>query len=106
MTEGAILTLDAKIQKLINNYTELKNKYAELVVQKSNLEQGLQQLRNSTVSSEEYRRLEEKRAEQAAALEKLHQENSALRERVALYETKMHEATAKIDGIFEHLSEL
>lgn len=106
MAEGAIVALDVKIQKLINNYTDLKNKYANLVVQKSSLEQNLRELHATTVASDQFSRLEAEHKQQAEELAQLRQENVRLQETVATYESKMQEATAKIDGIFDQLSEL
>jgi predicted nuclease with TOPRIM domain len=58
------------------------------------------------VASDQFSRLESEHKQQTEELEQLRQENARLQETVALYESKMQEATAKIDGIFDQLSEL
>ncbi len=102
-----ILSLDEKIQKLINNYTELKNKYANLVLEKAELEKLNTSL--SEFKSENSGKLEELQSssnKQKEEVEFLRNENRNLREELEKHENKMKEASSKLDSIFNQLNDL
>ncbi len=107
MEERTALNLDEKIQKLINNYTELKNKYANLVIANAELEKELSELRNyKTTNSTKLMELEASSHKQSEEIEFLRDENKSLRSQVDNYDNKMKEASTKIDSIFDQLKDI
>ncbi len=107
MEERTALNLDEKIQKLINNYTELKNKYADLVIANAELEKELADLRNyKTINSTKLMELEASTNKQSEEIEFLREENKSLRSQVDNYDNKMKEASTKIDSIFDQLKDI
>ena len=107
MEERAALNLDQKIQKLINNYTELKNKYANLVLTNAELEKELGELRNyKTTNSTKLMEQEASSRKQSEEIEFLRDENKSLRSQVDSYDNKMKEASTKIDSIFDQLKDI
>ena len=107
MEERTALNLDEKIQKLINNYTELKNKYANLVIANAELEKELGELRNyKTTNSTKLLELETSTRKQSEEIEFYRNENKSLRSQVDNYDNKMKEASTKIDSIFDQLKDI
>ncbi|RLC53966.1 MAG: hypothetical protein DRH79_02110 [Candidatus Cloacimonadota bacterium] len=107
MEDSTALNLDEKIQKLINNYTELKNKYADLVIANAELEKELADLRNyKTINSTKLMELEASTNKQSEEIEFLREENKSLRSQVDNYDNKMKEASTKIDSIFDQLKDI
>lgn len=107
MVERTVMNLDEKIQKLINNYTELKNKYANLIMENANLEKELNDLNEfKTINSLKVMELESSCQKQTDEIEFLRSENKGLRSQVESYDTKMKEASSKIDSIFDQLKDL
>ena len=107
MEDSTALNLDEKIQKLINNYTELKNKYADLVIANAELEKELADLRNyKTINSTKLMELEASTSKQSEEIEFLREENKSLRSQVDNYDNKMKEASTKIDSIFDQLKDI
>jgi chromosome segregation ATPase len=107
MEERTALNLDEKIQKLINNYTELKNKYANLVLSNAELEKELDELRNyKTINGTKLMELETSSHKQSEEIEFLRDENKSLRIQVDNYDNKMKEASTKIDSIFDQLKDI
>ncbi|RLC49305.1 MAG: hypothetical protein DRI23_09540, partial [Candidatus Cloacimonadota bacterium] len=89
MEDSTALNLDEKIQKLINNYTELKNKYADLVIANAELEKELADLRNyKTINSTKLMELEASTNKQSEEIEFLREENKSLRSQVDNYDNK------------------
>jgi len=107
MEEKPVLSLDEKIQKLINNYTELKTKYADLVVQKAEMEKTNSELSEfKSLNNGKLEELQESFNKQQEEIEFLRNENRNLRSQTEKYENKMKEASSKIDSIFGQLSDL
>lgn len=107
MEERAVLTLDEKIQKLINNYTELKNKYANLVLANAELEKESRELKDyKSTNSVKLMELEASCRKQNEEIEFLRDENKSLRSQVENYDNKMKEASSKIDNIFDQLKDI
>ena len=107
MEERQHLSLDDKIQRLINNYTELKNKYANVVLEKAELERNLNDLSNfKTTNSGRLEELETSNIKQKEDIDFLREENKKLREQLESYDNKMKEASSKIDNIFDQMNDL
>ena len=107
MEERTVINLDEKIQKLINNYTELKNKYANLVLANAELEKESRELKEyKSNNSEKLIELETSCSKQNEEIEFLRDENRSLRSQVENYDNKMKEASTKIDSIFDQLKDI
>jgi predicted nuclease with TOPRIM domain len=107
MEERSVLNLDEKIQKLINGYTEIKSRYADAVVAKTELEKQnaiLSEFKNE--NEEKLLRLIESDSKQREEVEFLKNENRNLRDQLDEYNDKMKEASTKIDSIFNQLNDL
>ncbi|MCK5051316.1 MAG: hypothetical protein KAS53_06250 [Candidatus Cloacimonetes bacterium] len=107
MEDRSVLSLDEKIQKLINGYTEIKSKYADAVIANTELKN-----QNATLSEfkneneEKLLRLVESDRKQIEEIEFLKTENRNLRDQLDDYNNKMKEASTKIDSIFNQLNDL
>ena len=107
MEERTVLNLDEKIQKLINNYTELKNKYANLVLEYANMEKEHNDLKEfKTINSQKLIELDASHQKQTDEIEFLRNENKSLRIQIENYDNKMQEASTKIDSIFDQLKDI
>jgi len=107
MEEKSVNSLDGKIQKLINSYTEIKSKYADSVVANSELEKQNSILSKFKIENEDkLLKLVESDVKQKEEIEFLKSENRNLREQLDDYNNKMKEASTKIDNIFTQLSDL
>lgn len=107
MEGQSVLSLDEKIQKLINSYTEIKSKYADTVVANSELRKQNETLSEFKQENEErLLNLIESDKKQKEEIEFLKRENKNLREQVSDYNSKMNEASTKIDSIFNQLNDL
>jgi len=107
MEERPVLNLDEKIQKLINSYTEIKSKYADAIVAKTELEKQniiLSEFKNE--NEDKLLRLVESDSKQKEEVEFLKNENRNLRNQLDEYNNKMKEASTKIDSIFNQLNDL
>ncbi len=107
MEERPVLSLDEKIQKLINSYTEIKSKYADAIVAKTELEKQntiLSEFKNE--NEDKLLRLVESDSKQKEEIEFLKNENRNLRDQLDDYNNKMKEASTKIDSIFNQLNDL
>ena len=107
MEERLAPSLDEKIQKLINGYTEIKSKYADAVVANTELEKQntiLSDFKNE--NEEKLLRLVESDRKQREEIEFLKTENRNLRDQLDEYNNKMKEASTKIDSIFNQLNDL
>ena len=107
MEERPVLNLDEKIQKLINSYTEIKSKYADAIVAKTELEKQntiLSEFKNE--NEDKLLRLVESDSKQKEEVEFLKNENRNLRDQLDDYNNKMKEASTKIDSIFNQLNDL
>ena len=107
MDERSVVSLDEKIQKLINGYTEIKSKYADAVVANTELEKqntALSEFKNE--NEEKLLRLIESDTKQREEVEFLKAENRKLRDQLDEYNNKMKEASTKIDSIFNQLNDL
>ena len=107
MEERSVLSLDDKIQKLINGYTEIKSKYADAIVAKTELEKQnavLSEFKND--NEEKLLRLVESDSKQREEIEFLKTENRNLHDQLDDYNNKMKEASTKIDSIFNQLNDL
>ena len=107
MEERPVLNLDEKIQKLINSYTEIKSKYADAIVAKTELEKQnaiLSEFKNE--NEDKLLRLVESDSKQKEEVEFLKNENRNLRNQLDDYNNKMKEASTKIDSIFNQLNDL
>jgi len=102
-----VLSLDEKIQKLINSYTEIKSKYADAVVANSELKKQNESLSEFKQENEDKLvLLVESDSKQKEEIEFLKNENKKLREQLNEYNSKMQEASTKIDSIFNQLNDL
>lgn len=107
MEDRQQLSLDDKIQKLINNYTELKNKYANLMLEKAELEKNLNDLSNfKNTNSGKLEELESSNIKQKEEIEFLRTENQKLREQIQQYDSRMKEASSRLDSVFDQLNDL
>ncbi len=107
MEERSVVSLDEKIQKLINVYTEIKSKYADAVVANTELEKqntALSEFKNE--NEEKLLQLVESDSKQREEVEFLKAENRKLRDQLDEYNNKMKEASTKIDSIFNQLNDL
>ena len=107
MEERPVLSLDEKIQKLINGYTKIKSKYADAVVANTELEKQntiLSDFKNE--NEEKLLRLVESDRKQIEEIEFLKTENRNLHDQLDDYNSKMKEASTKIDNIFNQLNDL
>jgi chromosome segregation ATPase len=101
------LSLDQKIQKLINNYTDLKIKFSELQntmldLRKENNELKEKLSHNSYQSEKfasDYSQLKEN-------YDSLQEENRVLLQKIQEYEKNNQEASSKIDSILDQISDL
>lgn len=99
--------LDEKIQRLINNYTNLKNKYAELIIEKADLEQSNRDLTEYKLeNSEKLRQMDATNNMQKANLQELQEDNSRLQDQLYKYENKTKEALSKIDSILNQIDDI
>jgi len=99
--------LDEKIQKLINNYTNLKNKYAELIIEKADLEQSNRDLTEYKLeNSEKLRQMDATNNMQKANLQEMQEDNSRLHDQLLKYENKTKEALSKIDSILNQIDDI
>lgn len=107
MEESRELSLDEKVQKLINNYTRLKSKYADLVVEKAELEKKNSEL---SVKFDADNGRSEQLTEQLAHLQDenslLKSELDKLQSRIKQLEHNNLEAASKIDNILGQIDEL
>ncbi len=107
MENQQITGLDGKIQKLINNYTNLKNKYAELLIQKADLEQSNRDLTEYKLEhSEKLRQMEATNDLQRTNIVDLREENSRIQEQLQKYENKTKDALSKIDSILSQIDDI
>ncbi len=107
MEEKSVHSLDGKIQKLINGYTEIKSKYADAVVANSELEKQNAILSEFKIENEDkLLKLVDSDVKQQEEIEFLKSENRNLREQLDDYNDKMKEASTKIDNIFNQLNDL
>ena len=107
MEERPVLSLDDKIQKLINGYTKIKSKYADAVIANTELEKEnaiLSDFKNE--NEQKLLRLIESDSKQQEEIGFLKTENGKLREQLDEYNNKMKEASNKIDSIFNQLNDL
>lgn len=107
MEGQSVLSLDEKIQKLINSYTEIKSKYADAVVTNSELRKQNESLSEFKQENEDKLvLLIESDTKQKEEIEFLKNENKKLRDQLNEYNSKMQEASTKIDSIFNQLNDL
>ena len=107
MEDRSVLSLDEKIQKLINGYTEIKSKYADAVIANT-------ELKNQNAALSEFKNENEEKLlvfvesdrKQIEEIEFLKTENRNLRDQLDDYNSKMKEASTKIDSIFNQLDDL
>ena len=107
MEDRSVLSLDEKIQKLINGYTEIKSKYADAVIASTELQKqntALSEFKNENEGK--LLRLVESDSKQREEIEFLKTENRNLRDQLDEYNNKMKEASTKIDNIFNQLNDL
>jgi len=90
MEEKSVHSLDGKIQKLINSYTEIKSKYADMVVANSELEKQNSMLSKFKIENEDkLLKLIESDVKQKEEIDFLKSENRNLREQLDEYNNKM-----------------
>jgi len=107
MEETKFMSLDDKIQRLINNYTKIKNENANLVMEKAELKKKLDDLSNfKSTNSGRREELEISNSKQEEKIEFLKSENRKLREKLEGFDHKMNEASSKLDNIFDQINEL
>jgi len=101
------LSLNDKIQKLINSYKILKQKYNVLSIERNNLVEKYHQVEQAHGTAMEQidkfrRELNEKNEE----IEMMMEDNSRLNEQVNGYETKTKSALEQLDDVLGQLTDL
>lgn len=104
--ENYASNLQEKIQKLIDQYTNIKKKYDEAVEEINLLtEQNVQLIDQVEDQTKQGQSSAEKLAGLEAELENLKQENRELKQNLQSFESIANEALSKLDVIFPDIEE-
>ena len=107
MEEKRELSLNDKIQKLINNYKVLKQKYNIQAVEKGNLSEKCSQLEEAHGKAMvQIDSLKHATDEHEEEIEMLMEENNKLTEQINSYETKTQSALLQLDDVLGQLTDL
>ena len=107
MEEQRNLSLNDKIQKLINNYKILKQKYNVVLIEKNNFSEKSSRLEEAHGTAMiQIDSLKRAVTENEEEIEMLMEENNKLTEQLGSYETKTQSALEQLDDVLGQLTDL
>jgi chromosome segregation ATPase len=106
MEEQNRMSLNDKIQKLVNSYKILKQKYNVLSIEKEKLSEKTQQIEQAHATAmQQIDGLKNQLAEKNEEIEMLMEDNTRLNEKVSGYESKTKNALQQLDDVLGQLTD-